>query len=359
VSASDSQLLAYDFYHFWAAGQVARAGGNPYDVTTLKPLMAGIGWPETEQVFGFLHPFWTVWFFAGISLLPFSVAAVAWCALIVAMTVFCVRTLLNPSIRHRLGFVGASPLIFCATALFPPFMSSLVHGQSNVIPLLGIVGWIAAFHRGSPSVAGAVLSLTTFKPQLFLPLYTFVFASEMYRKDLRGIIGFAGGIIAQAAVSLAINNNILSHWYAAVVRTSESTMNLPTPTLSRMVSSWTGDPRWALYLVGAGSCFAVAAALRQPRDLMRGFFLFLPISALAAPYVWGHAFLPLLPVYLLLVGELAERSARGVLYFCALFALFGICEIVRPHLFGPTMVCLPAILLAFMICRVRGGCERL
>jgi hypothetical protein len=48
--AMPHMLFPYDMYHFWAAGLVARTGGNPYAVSEIQRVMSAAGWPPEEAV---------------------------------------------------------------------------------------------------------------------------------------------------------------------------------------------------------------------------------------------------------------------------------------------------------------------
>jgi hypothetical protein len=341
-------LFPYDFYHFWAAGYIARHGGNPYQVAEIKRIMLTCGWPETEAVFGFLHPFSTLWLFSLFSYLPFPVAKIVWEGLIVILIVVSVSLLNGDRMRQELGLSSPTSFLAFASILFPPAVSTLQLGQTKAFLLFGIVGWLFFYTRKRFFFAGIMLSLTTLNPQLFLFFYLWIFLFHLRDLEMLLIAGFSFGFLGQVGSSIAFAPHSPVFWYDAMLSVSQAAIDLPTASFSRLLIVLTGfqQAQHCLLILGL---LAVILGLRRWRQMAahKGLLLFLPLSMLISPYTWSAAFLPLLPVHLVFLSSLNKVPSRATVYGIFIFALLGILEMARPYYITPFMALLPLNLLIF------------
>jgi hypothetical protein len=345
---SDSAApFPYDFYHFWAAGVVARAGGDPYLVSAIHPVMVSVGWRAEEATFGFLHPFWSLWIFSAISTIPFAAAKWVWEGLVLLLVSVSLLLITRPSVRKLL-------------ALQTPIISTLHNGQTNPFMLLGLVTWLTLALKQRDLLAGVALSLTAIKPQLFIPFYVWVFLSNFRSRGCRYTLGFAIGLVLQIGISLIIAPNSALYWAESMQQVSNSAMNLPTPALGRIIAGVVGSDQIPLLLNLLAICAAVWSALNVKHEsLAPAILVWLPLSSLVAPYTWTHGFLVLLPLYLALLSTFESKRPKLITYGIAALAIVALAEMHHPHTFAGYMVVLPLILLVFGLKQTKAMTARL
>jgi hypothetical protein len=348
----------YDFVHLWASARIARLGGNPYDPQQIAPLMAQAGWPPEESISGFMHPFWSLALMTPFSLLPFSIAAILWELAIIVLVVASLLLLRNEAVRRVCGQLPSGPNILLVTALFPPLLSTLAFGQSSAVLLLGCAGWLSFFCRGRFFTAGVLLSLTTLKPQLFVPLYVWVFLSQLRGHEWRTVTGFGVGLFTQISMSLLIAPESANQWFIAMRSIPEITSNLPTPALGRIIASLLGVPQTvSIVMLIAGAGAAACALGFQGRVAERAVLFFIPLGLLTTAYVWSHSFLVLLLPWIFHVARLERIGDRPVLALSLVLATWGILEICYVHFLAPYSCILPLTALVVGLRALRAPSE--
>lgn len=340
-------IFPYDFYHFWAASRVALGGNNPYLIDPVYHEMLAVGWPPHEGFFGFFHPFWSLWLFAPFSLLPFPIALIVWEVALMCAIGWSIFSILRPSTREHLHIAAAhAPMVYGAT-LFPPVLSTLYHGQTNAFLLLGIVGWLRLTVSNSLFAAGAVLSLTALKPQLFLPFYFWVLLTQIKQRNLKVLSGFILGLSTQCLIVELFAPQAMQFWWQAVTTQLNTVLSLSTPSLSRILGQITGLPTSMSYVTMLVGVVLVLVTFSRTggSSLWVGVGAALPISMLSAPYVWSHAFLALLPCYLTLLSRLLTDHPILTRYGIPLFCIFGTVAMLRPTTLDVYMLAIPLALL--------------
>jgi hypothetical protein len=316
--------------------------------------MLEAGWPVDEMVFGFLHPFWSLWLFSLISLVPFPIVKLVWEATLVVLCGLSVGLLVQPSVRSLLHIRAPRSFLVFSALLFPPTMSTLYYGQVSAFTLLGIAGWLALSLRNNYTAAGALLSLTAIKPQLFIPFYLWVFFSHFKRKEHTFAAGFIAGLLLQAGISLVIAPHSATLWVESMQHVSLSAVQLPTPSLTRLLSEITGLELMRVVVIAGAGLTAILTAMYSRGDVLRrAILVYLPLSLLAAPYTWTHGFLALLPAQFALLSRLHARQPRVVQYGVFAFAALSIFELCMPNPLSQYMLLLPLLLFFFGIYQMR------
>jgi hypothetical protein len=335
-------------YHFWAAGVVARAGGNPYVVSEIHKVMLDVGWPPQEVVFGFLHPFWSLWLFTLLSMVPFPFVKLVSEVTIIIVGGLSIALMARPHIRRLLGIHAPTSFLIFASLLFPPTISTLYSGQVSVVTLLGIAGWLILSLRKNYFCAGALLSLTAIKPQLFVPFYLWVFLSHIRRKEPALVVGLMVGLLLQAGISLLFAPHSAAQWIEAMQRVSHAAVQLPTPSLVRLLSLASGIEQIPLAcMVGVAAITIVLAILNKGEILQNAVMVYLPLSLLVAPYTWTHGLLALLPAQLSFLSRLWADKPKTAQYGVFTLATIGAFELAMPRTLSQYMVLLPIALLIY------------
>ncbi len=86
---------------------------------------------------------------------------------------------------------------FLISALaFPPFLSTIAHGQVSIVALACITGAFVAYVRRMPPIAGMALGCTVFKPQIFVAFLVALAVVRSYR--------VIAGMLMAAAVQIGL-----------------------------------------------------------------------------------------------------------------------------------------------------------
>lgn len=344
----------YDFYHFWAAARVALRGDDPYQVGVVYQEMIAAGWPTNEGFFGFLHPFWSLWLFAPLALLPFPIARVVWEFTLICTLAWSLTIILRSPLRNLLHIAAPREAMVYAAILFPPLVSTLYNGQSNAFVLLSVVAWLRLALSGKLFGAGVALSLTTLKPQLFSIFYAWLFLNEARRCNFKQLLGFICGWLVQCVIAVWIAPHSAENWWQAVNSYVSRVMILPTPSLSRILGEATGlsSIQYALTVLALITIVWLLTHNRV-RTVHAGVSAMLPLSVLCAPYAWSHAFLPLLPTYLSMVSTFCVHARALTTYGVALFGFLGMIGMNNPHTLDIYMLVIPLALILHYRARLR------
>lgn len=336
----------YDFWQFYVGSRIALAGGNPYDPAAVSQGMLQLGWPPSEGYFGFLYPFWSLWLFIPFGALPFPAARIAWELVVLAAAGWPVSQLLRPLLRSALSLSLPAGFAVFAAVVFPPLFSTVWNGQTNAFLLLGIVAWLRLLCCRKVFWSGVALSLTAVKPQLFVVFYLWLSVRELRRGSISGLLGLGAGIALQCCLSASLAPQAPALWLDAVGSQLASSGGLPTPALPRIIAATTGMQA-AAYVPTCVALLAILCSVFYAplRSIRAGLGVFLPVSMLCAPYLWSHAYLPLLPAYFALLSDIAGQRRRLAAYGLALVGALGPVGVVRPQDVDAYMIVIPLALL--------------
>lgn len=207
------QLRGMDFLQFYAAAWLVASGriADLYDWDTfariLPTLVPGIG----DLLFLSIYPPQVALLLSPLGRLSYGEALFAWTVTSIALygLAICLALRLLPALR---------PYTVEAVAFalgFPPFIQLIAHGQIATLAIGPLFGAFAAFKAGRPFLAGLLLGLLTFKPQLG----TFAIAGLVLWPSLRLLIGVFAGISVQAVVVvMAAGGQPLVDFASAVLR---------------------------------------------------------------------------------------------------------------------------------------------
>jgi len=340
-------IFPYDFYHFWAAGRVTLEGGNPYDNPSVYAQMLNAGWPLSEGFHGFLHPPWTMWLFVPLGSLSIDAAVTVWTILsllIAGLGFFLVKNWISSRCESP-SHLPLFALAF-AYATFPPLMSTVWLGQTNILILLGILLFAYLADRQKDFLGGAALSLVLIKPQLFIAFFFALLLFLIRNRRAWILIGLALGFFAQVLISLILAPGASAQFLAGAQSMASGSVVLPGASLAQTLHLFIPQ-LWIFPFVGVcGIGSALWLSYRTKEDWMRHLlFVSLPLSLLTAPYVWSHAFLPLLLPYLALISNRLQTHEASTIRVHGLFSMFGVCEAIRPFHLAPLMGLLPVSIL--------------
>lgn len=190
-----------DFSALYSAGHIVATGHGSqlYDLDTQR---------EAQRIFPskfgrppllpFNHPPFEAPIFAALALLPYGPAFAVWLACNLTMWIgvmFLLRPYL-PSLQNQFD------LVLLAVSFFLPLLVALTQGQDSVMALLLFALCLVNLMHERVRLAGAMLALAMFKPQLALPALLMLALAHGQRRRL--LAGFFPTCIALGLVSIAV-----------------------------------------------------------------------------------------------------------------------------------------------------------
>ncbi len=173
-----------DFSCFYRAGRmvVSGDGARVYDLNAERRYDARLNTQFVEAkghspALPFVFAPFVLLLFAPLSRLPYSQAELVWYWVNAGMLLALPFVL-----RRRLGW-GDRGLIVAlfAPVFFVPVTLALIQGQPSVLLLLIFAVAFAGWNRGNERLAGTVLALATFKPQLVIPMLLALVAMRKWK----------------------------------------------------------------------------------------------------------------------------------------------------------------------------------
>lgn len=187
IASPSGDTLGGDYPVFHAVGRMVLDGhaGDLYDFHAVERYEQGLPF-EGYLVYPY-PPFFAV-AFAPLAALPYRASYAAFALLSIGALAAAVR-LLSPVSR----FVGEDPWrAFALALLFYPALRSVLGGQNTALSLLLLAGAWRMFDARRDFVAGLVLGLLGYKPQLLVPMAGIVLLAGRPRA--------AAGAVASVAV---------------------------------------------------------------------------------------------------------------------------------------------------------------
>ena len=196
----DHRSMGLDFVAFYTAGTFAREGraGELYNLPVVKSFqqqLAGQNNLDLKNTAPWWNPPVFAWVLAPLSLMSFSSAYWTWLGIntaCLAGAIYLLIKLLPVAIPWQ--YRALIPLLTCVSM---PTIQTLGHAQNSTISLLLVVGALTLARKNWPVIAGALIGLLSYKPQIAGAI-AIVFALSV---NWRVLLGFAG----VGAILLAIN----------------------------------------------------------------------------------------------------------------------------------------------------------
>jgi hypothetical protein len=155
-------LYQDDFVAYWSAARLLLTGGNPYDpsqVLRIEREEAGVPWTEPLM---FWNPPWIIFILLPFGILNYQFSRVIW----FIMHIFAIAT----SVYGLWKIYGGSRknilLAWLFAFFFVPTLVMIRYGQSAILVLLSLTGFIYFARYQRWSLAGVSLILATVKPHL-------------------------------------------------------------------------------------------------------------------------------------------------------------------------------------------------
>jgi glycosyl transferase family 87 len=297
-----------DISKYWAGSRLFLLGLDPFDARTWidppVPLGSTLGpWPDppgsTPPYFG-----WAVVLMFPLALLPLPTAFGLWTVGGIACAAVATYALLR---RMLPGHPIAYTLIGMTLVASQPARLTVLVGQWGFVltaALAAVIMWTGARH----SIRSGLASISFLaKPQLFV-LTAPALAIWAWRNGRRGSLAAA---VAAGAAIVALSLVLMPGWPAAWLgnmASSELSARPQTTTLAAVFYGFVGQPGIPLALAVIVGCALLALAF-EPRGVA-WLAVWLPLSLVAAPYVWSYDQTLLVVPLVIGAGVVARRSRR-------------------------------------------------
>lgn len=209
VIFAHSKSIIPDFVDFWAAGRLAAAGhpASVYDMAAHHAVQARVA--PNVGILPFPYPPFVLPFLVPFGMIPFWIAFALWLAITACLYLVATRHLVPA--RFSLAQAAAA--------------ANFITGQNGFLTSAIFIGGAGLLTRRRPFVAGAVLGLLCFKPQLAILLPFALLAG----REWRAIAGGVASSLSLIALSLLLFGPEAYRGFFA---------SLP------QYSHWLGEGRW-------------------------------------------------------------------------------------------------------------------
>jgi len=240
--AAPSFVRADDFVAYWAAWRINLSGGNPYDPEQLLLLQRAIDATEVEAVMIWSPP-WMLVMAMPFGWLDYPLSRTLWLLLSIIIVFVCANQLwLLYGGSRDTRWIG-----WIVGFTFAPVLDGLQKGQTSVLLLLGVVGFLYFIQRRNGWLAGICLALLGVKPHT---LYLYVLAALFWsvsRRQWSVLAGSALTLLAATAIAWVINPGVIGQYLEAVSNYPPS--GLATPTLGGISRFLFGPQRFWIQFV--------------------------------------------------------------------------------------------------------------
>jgi hypothetical protein len=235
-------LSADDYLGYWAAGEVSANGGNPYDPKQLITLQKEVGWPEDEAVIMWSPP-WTLPLVMMLSMFSYPLSRTIWLVVCVILVFISANTLWQ--LYHGSERFRWSSWLLAFT--FIPVLDAFKKGQTGILNLLGVVGFLYFLNIKKPWLAGISLALLVVKPHISYLFLLGVLLWVIHQRVWQVLAGFTLTLIVLTLLAWLANPNVIEQYLLAVKSYPPS--DWVTPTVGGMLRLLFGNEKfWVQFL---------------------------------------------------------------------------------------------------------------
>lgn len=341
MSQEHPLLLMYDYYYYCAAGKVALAGGNVYDMDQYRAALASIGWPDYENPQGLTHTPLNMPLYMLMALLPLKISMACWFTLNIAGIVFA--TYLCRQI-FDLKRIPSGYLVF-ALMTFPPTIKMLTFGQVSLILLLSLLGFMVLYRKEQYFWAGFVLSLNIVKPHHLLLLYALLVIQMVLRRRFTFIAGMIASPLLLATISYICYPDGFAYYSNAVGHIVNEGNVIKGASLTQWLTRLFPEANIQFLLLGSAlPIIGILALLRKISFEEDGLWV-IALSIAVSPYIWSHDFVLLFPSFLLFAVYLFRQVPHRTHLVLLPLSLVGIMLTAFSKL-EPWAVMIPLLILS-------------
>ena len=300
--------LGYDFITFWGASHLTLAG-EPLAAFDFGRILQAeqLAVPANTQVFLWHYPPVYQMFVAPLALLPYGLS---WLVFVGAGLAFYVATVRPLFVEN---FAPKADVVFLLLA-FPGAFICVFHGQNSLYSAAIFAGGLLLLERGRPYLAGLVLGLLIYKPQLGLLLPLAFLVSGQWR----ALIATGASAIAICGLSALLLGSELWFTFVANAPVVREVMEQGMLPWAKMPSAFVfladlGVPLAVAYgaqlLVALAAAASVAFVWWRQGPVRLSWAVLIVATLLVPPYTFDYEFAILAPVLAILVSDMGTRGA--------------------------------------------------
>ncbi|MCC6931920.1 MAG: DUF2029 domain-containing protein [Deltaproteobacteria bacterium] len=309
-----------DFVQYWAAWNIVKSGGNPYDIPTMLSMQNSLGRLGDYPLMMY-NPPWLLTLLSPILSFDFSYSVAIFLAFNVLLIILQAK-ILSSAYLEKLD-QKKLPIVLLLMLTFPPLLVALYLGQVSIILSLACIAVYWGLTKHHYPITGVSLSILTIKPQLFFLLFLLILWWSVQNKNYKILI-VASLFLAGLLCFLLLQSTTLLFQWVDFVR-SETLMKYASGTFPGFLSFviFPGSHSLGLLygitflpslLVSVG--FLLYCIIKQPSINWETMYpSILCISIFTAPYGWFFDFTALILVYVLLIFDLIGGKRRARLIF--------------------------------------------
>lgn len=274
-----------DYSYYWSVGRLIVTGNDPYDQHLLLALQQSLD-PRFEVPMSIWYPPWTVLLFAPFALLSYGFSHFLWTVVNIVLLIVATRWIwqIYSPINRKLLLP-----IFLAVS-FTAVIFSLVEGQINFIILLGLAGFVYFIRKNKPFLAGVLITLSTFKPQLLVVFWVCLLLWILYKRQWRVLAGAISVVAVMMAIMFIISPDILSNFFNVLVE-NPPTVVINVSVYGLIYALFGVKISVLLYLpalIGMIGAVVYFWRKRNTWEWEKQISLLLLVSILCVPYAWLH-----------------------------------------------------------------------
>ena len=311
---------ADDFVQYWAGFRILNEGGNPYDGVRMHEAQRLVGQANDKTVLMW-NPPWLALLLSPMLILPFSLGALCWMVLDLAMLMTIARIAPIALKRSPLPLIPAA----LSVIVFYPVLECIRFGQLSVFLTFAFTLFLYFIRVGWMGAAALTLIPLTAKPHLFLLFIPpgIVWLRSLTTDDRRRFLGFAciGGLTVIATTSMLWPNSI-GDWFASlsttpsgpgvVAREEWKTATLANLVRTALASPLGEPPAWPMQVIPALAFLATTLYFWRRREIDWSTLAppLLCIALTTSGYGWAYDQSLLVLCQVALLCDVVERRYR-------------------------------------------------
>lgn len=289
-------LNADDFFHFWVSGNQNFYGLNPFDPQTIEQMLIQEGGiPIQTSIPVTLNPPWVLSIFMPFGLLEYSSSRMIWLILTIGIILLSAQVLwqVYSGQKNKRWFGILAVFIFSST------ISSIEKGQITIFVLLGLTGFLYFIVlKKNDWLAGACLSLASFKPQLVLLFWLALLIWVIQQRRWKILLSVIIAILFLAMVTILFNPLVFQQYFTMLH--SYGISEWANPTIGTYLRYfWFGlDVFWPQFLPTlVGVVWFLYYWMRHYKswNWLNELPVILLASVLTSPYAWTYDQVILIP----------------------------------------------------------------
>jgi hypothetical protein len=298
-----------DYVAHWTGGRLLLEGrvDSLYDPAVQAELQRR-ELPESSGLFWFVSPPPAAFLYLPLAALPYAVSALLWTVLTAACLAAAV-VLARPLMAGRARDYPVLVIVFVAS---PAVLELVGAGQDSGLALLLIMVGLRLLLSRRDVLAGGVLALGIFKPQLFVLVPLALLAQQRFR----AVASFLGTAVSLCAASLLVlGADVWRSWWAAIASPLYQSgvqvgQTWKMQSVSALLTSFGAPQALAYGVLVLGAVVLVHRVARTRSDTAQVWALTLLTTVVCSPHVMSYDLVVLLPVLTYLASGPTRAAVR-------------------------------------------------